>query len=183
MIIGVCGTLASGKDTVADYVASTGYTHVSTGDLIRSYIKDNDLGEIDRDNLRKVGNKLRAEKGAGYLVELAVKQHPDKLVVSGLRTIGEVDALFKAGGHLIGVDAPIERRYEWAKYRERIGDEVSFEYFREQELIENSHTSNHEQRINDVMSMANIVISNDGTMVELEAKVDDALARFKEGEQ
>jgi dephospho-CoA kinase len=180
MIIGVCGTFASGKDTVAEYIQSKGYEHVSTGDLIRQYIRDNNLGETDRDNLRKVANELREEKGAGYLVKEALKKHPDHVVVSGIRATGEVDALFDAGGHLIAVDAPIDKRYQWAKARGRIGDEITYDYFKEQEMAETVNTGHHEQRIMDVIAMAQFDISNEGTLEELHTKIDEILARYEQ---
>lgn len=178
MIIGVCGTFAAGKDVVAEYLASKGFNHVSSGDVLRRYILDNKLGEIDRDSLRIIANRTRAEKGADFFVRQAILSVARPLVISGIRTTGEVEAVKAAGGIMIGVDAPVTRRYNWAKSRGRIGDHITQEKFREQEIAEESDKPTDCQ-ITAVMSMADFDIANDGTLEELYMKVDDVLKRLK----
>jgi dephospho-CoA kinase len=184
MIIGVCGTFAAGKDMVADYLASArGFNHVSSGDVLRKYIVDHHLGEIDRDSMREIANKTRAEKGADFFVHEALASASRPLVVSGIRTTGELEALKNAGGIMIGVDAPISRRYNWAKERGRIGDQITQQKFREQEVAEESDRPTDCQ-ITAVMSLVDFNIANDGTLDELYAKVDDVLKRLmQEGSQ
>ncbi|HSH31675.1 MAG TPA: hypothetical protein VK963_03365 [Candidatus Saccharimonadales bacterium] len=177
MIIGVCGTFAAGKDAVAEYLATKGFLHVSTGDLLRAYIQKHQLGSLERDNLRIVANKIRAEKGGGYFAELALGRTRQPLVVSGIRTVGEVAALRQAGGHLIAVDAPINRRYQWAKGRGRLDHVTSVDDFKRQELAEEGHSPTDSQ-ITIVISMANFNIANDGTLEQLHAKIDEVLERY-----
>jgi dephospho-CoA kinase len=179
MIIGVCGTFASGKDMVAEYIADKlGYIHVSTGDLVREYIRENDLGEIDRDNLRKVANELRAEHGSGYLIETSLEKYNDDVVFSGVRSTGEVETIRNARGTMIAVDAPVNQRYEWAKARKRIGDEITPEYFRQQETAEENHGDPNKQQLTAVITMSDYDIANDGTLEDLNGKIDEVLARL-----
>ena len=177
MIIGVCGTFAAGKDTVAEYIESKGFTHVSSGDVVRQYIRDNNLGGLDRDNLRHVANSTRAEKGGDFFVRHAIETGPRPLVISGLRSSEEVAAVKKEGGVIIGVDAPVTRRYNWAKSRGRIDDSITEEKFKEQELAEESDKPTDCQ-ITVVMGMADYDIANDGTLEELYANVDEVLKRL-----
>jgi dephospho-CoA kinase len=180
MIIGVCGTFASGKDSAAEYIAERlGHLHISTGDLVRQYVRENDLGGIDRDNLWKVANGLRAKHGSGFLITSSLKKYADNVVFSGIRSPGELEAVHQAGGMMIAVDAPIDRRYQWAKSRGRIGDEITAEYFRQQEAAEENRDDPNKQQLTTVISLSDFDIANDGTLEELHAKIDDVLMRLK----
>lgn len=181
MIIGVVGTFAAGKDAVADYIASKGFTHVSSGDVVRQYIRDNNLGGLDRDNLRKVANSTRAEKGGDFFIRHALDSAPRPLVISGLRSSIEIEAVKREGGVIIGVDAPVSRRYGWAKSRGRIDDSITEEKFKQQELAEESDKPTDCQ-ITVVMGMADYDIANDGTLEQLQAKIDDVLKRITPAE-
>ncbi len=181
MILGVCGTFASGKDMVALYLTEKlGYIHISTGDLIREYIREHNLGDIDRDNLRKVGNELRAEHGAGYLVESSLKKYGDKVVFSGVRSTGEVAVIKSKGGAMVAVDAPVDQRYKWAKGRGRIGDEITQEYFRHQETAEENHDDPTKQQLTAVITISDIRVANDGTLEDLYVKLDAIVERLKQ---
>ena len=175
-IIGIAGTFASGKDTLAEYIAKKhGYLHVSTGDLIRDETKKRGHS-IHRDNLVWVANELRATKGAGIFVEQALaKFHADKhkgLIVTGIRHPGEVEALRQAGGSLLFIDAPIENRYKWAKARGRLEDKTTLEGFITQEQREMEHPAEGGQNIKTVRKLADVEFMNDRPLAEVEADID-----------
>ena len=77
-IMGLAGTFASGKDTLADYlVAHKNFYHVSTGDIIREESMKLH-GSTDRVYLREVANQMRSERGpgpAGRLRRYCVQWH------------------------------------------------------------------------------------------------------------
>lgn len=180
MIIGVVGTLASGKDSVAEYLArDKGFTHVSTADLLRDYIRDNGLGGLDRDNLRMVANRLRTEQGGDFLVKLALSRPERPIALTAMRSPVEVQAIHEAGGHVIAVDAPVTQRYAWARARGRIDDAVTEEQFKEQEEAEIVNTDPNHQQITAVIAMADFNIANDSTLEELYRKVDVILERYR----
>lgn len=177
MIIGVCGNFASGKDAVANYLESHGFTHISTGDLVREYVTANNLGGLDRDNLLKVANQIRSQKGSGYLVCEALKRGHRNLVISGVRSTGEAQAVHDAKGVIVGVDAPIQIRYDRLKARGRIDDAVSIEDFARQEAAEQSHKQS-ESNITAVLAMTDFQIANDSTEVDLHRRIDDILKQL-----
>lgn len=183
MIIGVVGTFASGKDTVAKYLDDSGFNHVSSGDVLRQYIIDNNLGGLERDNLFKVANKTRAEKGSDFFVRDAIEHWPQPLVISGIRSVGEAEAVISREGIIIAVDAPVTRRYHWAKMRGRIDDSITEEKFKQQEEAEFANTDPSMQQIMTVMGMAQFSVSNDGTLEELYAQVDEILKRITPQEE
>ena len=69
VIIGITGTLGSGKGTIVDYlVRNKGFVHYSVRQYLLKQIRQ--LGmEENRDSMVKVANDLRAKHGASYIVE------------------------------------------------------------------------------------------------------------------
>jgi hypothetical protein len=98
-------------------------------------------GNILRPTLVKVSNQMRAERGAGVLVDLCVEHYKKSgnkvgLVASSIRTKGEVDEIKKQGGLLIFVDADPKIRYERLKSRGRADDFISYKQFLDQQQAE-----------------------------------------------
>ena len=176
--LGVVGQPSSGKDTVAEYIREHyGFTHLSTGDIIRKYVQDNNLGELTRPLLRDVGNQLRKEHGSDYLVQLALKDSHPRLIISGIRSVGEAETLKKNGGKLINIDVPIEKRYEWATARRRDTDHISFEEFKNQQLAEETNDT-YAQNVQLVIPMADYTLENFGTLEELYKKIDELMTKI-----
>lgn len=178
-IIGLAGTFASGKDTGAEYLEHEyGYLHVSTGDIVREEAK-NRSSTTHRDNLFDVANDLRTTKGADVLVKQALDLHKASnergIVISGIRNPKEVEALKNAGGVFIFIDAPINMRYERAKQRGRLEDNTTLEGFIAQEERELNNHDPAAQNISEVKKLADVVITNDGTLSELKTKIDKAI--------
>lgn len=167
-LVGIAGTFASGKDTLANYLAgSLDYQHVSTGDIVREELIKKGL-ETNRDNLVREANDLRRRYGGGVLVEMALdRRESPRLAVSGIRALGEAAMIIVNDGMMVFVDAPARDRYERLRVRGRIDDEVTYEDFvkqEERELV--SNVSSH-QNIEGVRSMAYAELINDGTEQEL----------------
>ncbi len=160
-LIGISGTLASGKDTVAEFlVRDFGFTHTSTGDMVRKVARAK-YDSVERPVLQKAATELRYKKGAGALVLEALKE-PKPLVITGIRTLGEAKALKEAGGVLLFVDAPVEVRYERMKSRLRDNETMlTLEGFQENEAKELYAGPNDEDfNIRGVGEMADIAIQN-----------------------
>lgn len=179
-MLGLSGTFASGKDTVANYLAEEhGFTHVSTGDMIRHEAQMRGQKKL-RDILVAIGNELREAHGPGVLVERALEHfgQSEHLVISGIRAVGEAEALKEAGGKLVFLDAPIGQRYEWLRRRGRIGDETTLEQFKSDEERELNSAQNTRQNINGVKRLANFELLNDRSQAELFAAVRGLLAQL-----
>lgn len=180
MKLAFVGQPAVGKDAVANYIEQKyKLTHISSGDLVRDYVKKNNLGGLDRKNLQKVANELRTKNGGDFLVKVALEKNRDDIIISGLRAIDEVSTFKAMGGKIIVITAPINKRYEWAKMRRRIGDDVSFNDFKKIEEIEKVNIDRNGQNVDQVVSMADIEIVNDGTLEELFRKCDEVVNQIK----
>ena len=182
--IGLVGFGSVGKDTVARYLSDKHqFTHISSGDLVRDYIRKNNLGELTRENLQKVANELRSKNGADYLTVLSLttfteNKNGEKLVISGLRAIPEVTKLKEEGGKIIAVVAPVETRYAWATRRGGATDHVTFEQFKATEEKEAAGNQKEQQNIKAVLELADITIINDGSRDDLYRKIDEALSHI-----
>ena len=175
MIIGLTGTFGAGKDLAAQYLEQKGFEHYSTADVLREEARKEGLN-TERETLRVFVNKLRQEKGDDYLAKEATKRFKgDKIAVSALRSIGEIDYFKKRSDFtLIFVDAPIEIRYERIKDRARAGEEkISFEEFKEKEELEMSGQSS--QRLDYSKERADYIIENAGAPEELYKKLDQII--------
>lgn len=175
-LIGISGTFASGKDTIARRLAEEhGYTHVSTSDLVREAAM-RERGSIERPVLQEVATHHRKEDGPGYFVELALSKHRP-LIISGIRSLGEVKALKAAGGILLYIDAPVEARYE--RMRSRLRDSeasLSLEAFIIQEEKEMyGGPTDADFNLRGIREVADIVIDNTMTLQEFVAAVYEQL--------
>ena len=179
MIIGVTGTLASGKDTLSNYlVSSKGFFHFSLSDAIREECDKRGLPK-DRDTLVNLGNELRAELGNDILARRAVEavesNQAQDAVLTSIRNPAEVAYLKQQPGFvLISVDAPIKVRYDRIVARKRDSDFVDFETFKTQEEKEMSGAA-HEQDLKSVIGMADYHLVNDGTIDEFYGKIEEIL--------
>lgn len=160
-LVGISGSFASGKDTIANHLEKDfGFTHVSTGDMVRE-IAQRERGSIERPVLHEIADEHRRRDGAGAFVEEALKK-PWPLVVTGIRTMGEAKALKAAGGVLIFVDAPVEVRHERVKSRQRDAEtELTLEQFKAFEEKEwYSGDTEADFNLRAIKDMADVVIDN-----------------------
>ncbi len=179
IIIGVTGHPASGKDTIADYLASQGFFKISGGDILREEMQK--LGiPIDRSHIHEFVNEMRKERGNGYLAEEMIKKIKGNAVVSGIRNSEEIRIFREKFGNafkLIAVQTPIEARYVRAKERGRIGDAISFERFKtEEEKEKAAESGSHE--VDNVMALADVIMNNDGSKEDLFQKIDTLVPPF-----
>jgi dephospho-CoA kinase len=172
-ILAVVGRDVSGKDTVGKYLKKEyGFSHVVTGQLLRDYIAAKKLGEPTRDLMIKVATDVRARLGADYFLQVALQSDTQRLALDGVRAMGEVAAVREAGGLVVDIEAPIEKRFERAKDRGRTSDEASFEDFVRHEKMQSLSVTVNGQSLDEVIASADHTIHNDASLPELFAKVD-----------
>lgn len=170
-IIGLTGTFASGKDTLANYlVAEKNFMHLSTSDILRQEALRL-RGSTERPVLFEVANQLRRERGADVFVQISLdmyRGHTDKVydgvIISGIRSIGEVETIHREGGVMVFVDAPVETRYERMAGRQRDAEsQLTLEEFKageEKELARADPTDKTVQNLAAMREMADIHLIN-----------------------
>ena len=181
LIVGITGTSAAGKDTAASYlVDKKGFVHFSLSDILRDEAEKRGW-EQNRDNWIKLGKEIREKYGVGELSRRVIKkikdQGLDKVVVTSIRNPGEIDAFREETDnfHLIAIDAPQRLRFERAKARGNLADEVDFQTFVRQEEKEMA-TSGPGQQLGVCMSMADFEIINDKELPDFYQQLDEVLS-------
>lgn len=181
-IIGLAGTFASGKDSLARFLEEEHQIkHISTSDIVRAFAQEK-YGSIERPILYKTANELRESRGAGVLSEIALERYqsykekyPGGVCISGFRAWAEAEVVKKAGGLIIFSDAPDKMRYERSIARARDNEKTNtFEEFLQREAAENGQV-NSEYSIAGVKARADKILINDGELDDFFAAAEKAL--------
>ncbi len=182
-VVGLTGTIGSGKEVVKEFLEKNFNTATVT---LSSLLKEESLIKkgikITRDIRQNLGNELRKQYGPEILVKIAIGFMPrnkDLLVIDGLRNPAESDFLKKNFGEnykLVGVDAPKEVRFDRTLKRGKESDPKTFEEFLQvDERDQGKGEPSYGQQVGECMQMADFVVDNSGTMEELKRKLQELL--------
>ncbi|MEM4711035.1 MAG: AAA family ATPase [Candidatus Woesearchaeota archaeon] len=132
IVVGITGTIASGKDLIAGFFKEKGFQIISLGEIIREELSKKGI-PLTRQNQQDLGNQLRKEFGGHVLAERALKKfqsYSAPLVIIGIRNLDEIKYLKENSKfYLIGIDAPLEIRWERVKKRNRDSDLLNHDRF------------------------------------------------------
>ena len=173
MLVGLTGRNASGKSTLVGWFSDKGLRSVSCSDSIRAWLREQGV-DTTREALIEGGRELRRRGGAGVLAEMLLEiLDGEDAVVDSIRTPAEVEALRSRGDFfLIEVRADEEARWQRMNARGRAGDPLEKETFLSQEAAEAKSDDEAGQALDATASLADITILNDGTIEELEDKLE-----------
>ena len=167
MLIGLTGRNASGKSTLVSWFAAKGLRSVSCSDSIRSWLAEQGV-EATREALIEGGRDLRREGGPGVLAEMLLESlEGGDAVVDSIRTPAEVKALRSRGDFVL-----IEVRADEDQERARFGDPRDRDTFVAQEEAEVRADDESGQALDATASMADCLVINDGTIGDLEEKIE-----------
>jgi len=170
MILGVSGLNGAGKGEVVEHLASKGFRALSLSDVIRDELAKQGL-EPTRERMIETGNEIRSAEGlaglATRLVSMFERGHD--YVVDSIRHPAEAEALRKLAKdfRLIWVTADETKRFERMRKRGRVGDPTSLEALREIEGRELGSDNPAAQQLLAVRDLADLELSNDGSLEEL----------------
>jgi dephospho-CoA kinase len=181
-LVGLTGKNASGKGEAARLLMKHGYHYGSLSDLLREEIKARNL-ECSRENLILLGQELRRKFGPGFLATRMVEHlktlSNQRHVIDSIRNPSEVEILKQTGQFfLLGVDAPLEIRFQRAQARGRNENAQSLSEFKK---IENQERSNNPfaQQLDHCWEKVDQVIQNDHTLESLEEKIISFLQKIQ----
>jgi dephospho-CoA kinase len=172
VIICLTGMPGAGKSTVANSLKDKGFLVITMGDVIREEaIRLNlDLGDA---NLGKLMIKMRNEMGQGAIAELVIKRikaeiggsasngDPSVVIVDGIRSIAEVNALKRIGDvRLLAIHASADIRFVHMKKRARTDAPLAQNDFRERDSRELS------VGISEAIALADEAISNNNLTIK-----------------
>lgn len=101
-IIGITGSFGSGKSTAASFFQKKGYKVALLSAPLEKEALKRKL-PITREILQDIGNEWREKFGSGVLVGKALKDlgGVKRIVIDGIRNIGEIDEIRKHKNNLI----------------------------------------------------------------------------------
>ncbi len=172
--MGLTGRNASGKSTLVSWFSNRGLRSVSCSDSIRAWLSEQGI-ESTREALIEGGRELRRRGGGGVLAEMLLEiLDGEDAVVDSIRTPAEVEALRNRGDFfLIEVRADSESRWKRMVDRGRSGDPSEKEVFLAQEAAEAKSDDEAGQALDATASLADITVINDGTIADLEVKLEE----------
>jgi dephospho-CoA kinase len=182
VIIGIAGSFGAGKGVVVDYlVQHKGFKHYSVRNFIFDEARRRGLDITKgREVTIPLGNELRATHGPAYLVESLYQQalqDGSDAVIESLRAVAEVRRLRELGALVIGVDADERLRFERSIGRGSETDHVTFEEWLDQQSRESNPDDPTKQDIFGALKEADIIVTNNGTLEELYAQIEQALTK------
>lgn len=185
-VIGLTGTIGSGKEIVREIFEknANSYSVVLSSLLKEDALKKQGI-KITREIRQNLGNELRKQYGTSVLVKIAVsfmQKNKDFLIIEGIRSPGEADFLREKFGDdfkLISVDASQQTRFERISHRGREGDPKTWEEFvKLDERDQGKDEPEYGQQVRKCIEMADIALQNDGSLEELQKKVEDVIKQF-----
>lgn len=174
MVIGISGSFSSGQDTLARYLRDEhDFVWISTSDMVREEAKRL-YGSVERPDMHNAAKYLRETYGGGILVKRAMeiyKTIPKKsgIVLSGIRSTGELREVLNSGGQIIYTDADPDVRYKRMVARHRdLETRLTEEEFLEREKSEwyagDADTDHNRRDIYAYASEHNTVLWNDNDL-------------------
>ncbi|MEK7494452.1 MAG: AAA family ATPase [Patescibacteria group bacterium] len=177
IIIGVTGEIASGKDTVTQYLEEKySAKKYRFSDTLRGVLSELGLEET-RLNLHNLSTALRHNYGENILaqgIQLRVIRDTsaDLIVIDGIRRKYDMDFFVDFPGFvLIYVSAPIELRYERTIKRHQNADDQTKTF----EEFQADHERETETTILALKEQAKFVIENTGSLEDLQVSIEKIL--------
>ena len=179
LIIGLTGSISSGKGTVVEHLekkyGASGYTFST---MLKDALKRFHL-EINRDNLIKMSEIIRETFGEDTMAKTMGKDVESDaheiIVVDGVRRMADIEYLKKIDGFvLVKLEAKSETRYKRMITRGEKADDNSKTY---DEFLADAKRST-EVSIDEVKQYAQESLDNNGSFEELYAQVDTLVAKY-----
>jgi dephospho-CoA kinase len=183
LCIGLTGRMACGKGEAVRILGARGFNYVSLSDIVRREAAKIDPA-VSRSRMQDIGNRLRAEGGAGVLGRMVRERiatsGETRWVIDGIRNPAEVRELKKISDFfLIGIDCPIPtilaRMKERGRATDAVGEaELRASLDREWGLGEPEGG----QQVGPTLAMADFTVANDGTLADLETRLGEVLEKI-----
>lgn len=179
MILGICGTIAAGKETLTGFFREKGFVYLESSQVIKDELR-REGREVTRESMQDKGDELRAKYGVSAIMIMLLdktRTEPTKnYILDSLRNDGEAEFMRKEVKDfiLIGVDAPKELRFKRTLKRAKASDPKTWEEFLVVDGRDQNDTSNPlGQQTRKLLDMADFVIFNDGELAKSKNQVEE----------
>jgi len=172
MIIGLTGSMGSGKGEIVKILEKEGFKYVTLSSMVREEARKRGVPE-EREKLMEVGNSMRKEGGAGVLAvrayESTLVNGGGKWVIDGIRNPAEIVELKKYEGvHIVGIKTDLNLLVDRILSRNRDSDPKSREeVLRKVEREWGKGEPEDGQQVGKCMELTDYTIDNGGTLEDL----------------
>ncbi len=178
MIIGITGTIGSGKGVAAKHLKRKyHFNTINLGNIIRSIAKKEHV-EPTRDKLHRLQEKYHKKHGKDYIISLAFekinKNKWKNVAIDGIRLPEQAIFAKRNKIKLIFIDASPVVRFERMKKRHRHNYSKTLQQFKKEEAKEWKNFN-----LRKTFSYADYKIFNNGSEKELFKKIDKIMKKLK----
>jgi dephospho-CoA kinase len=178
-MIGISGPFGSGKTTAANFFQKKGFKVISLSSFLEQEAKKRNL-PLTRHVLQEIGNEWREKYGPAILMKkaLAGLNTHDKVVIDGLRNLGELEELKKNNGTVIAIVADRKVRFERLKNlkrREKLTESL-FQKLDLRDLGVGEKITGLQTAL--CIALADVFIDSNSTMSDFEKKLDNFLREY-----
>lgn len=176
--IGIIGTIGAGKDTAGDYLGQRlGWPSYQISSPLKELLVESGE-ELSRENLIALGTKLAHEKGPAYLAEYILAHAPNKLIITGMRQLEQIEYLRSSCDlTIIAIDASPEIRFKRIGQTGKLGEADTLSNFMACEKAENS--APNVQRLFECLKLADLFVKNEGSLEDLYAQLDKLIIQLR----
>lgn len=169
LAVGISGRIAAGKTTVARIIEAKGFAYTRFSLVVDEEIRSR--GKIPNRELRqREGLRIHNEYGQRWLAERALRrvEQNDRVIVDGLR-FPEDHAYFveRYGTNFLHIHVTASREVRQARYALKGDGEIEFSIADAQPV---------EASIDDLASLAHVLVTNAGSLDDLRTTVDAIVA-------
>ncbi len=161
--------MASWKDFAGEYIANKLWVEsIWISSWLRIIAQQRGVEET-RENLIKIGKEVAKKHGDWYLAEILLQNSSkDIVVITGPRQLGQLKFLRENTDSIfVGILADPVIRYERMMQRGKVGENISFERFLQEEQMEEAAN----QSAAKCLEQSDIFIENNGSVKEFEEKM------------
>ena len=179
MIIGVCGRIGAGKETLTKFLRDKGFVYLESSKALKEEL-GREGRQVTRESMQDKGDELRKKYGVGAVMIILLdktRKEPEKnYIFDSLRNTGEAEFLRKEREDfiLIGVDASREIRFKRMLKRGKESDPKTWEEFLKVDERDNFDTSDPMgQQTGKLLEICDYVVVNEGDLQEGLKKVEE----------
>lgn len=169
-IIGLVGPIRAGKTTISAYLAKRyGYRLASNSELLKSIAINLGINS-DRSNLKRLGDAIFSVLGNETLARYRISKSEEfPIVVDGIRYIEEIRTYTQIPSfRLLGVTAGSQQRYERTIALAHQGKDSHLSL----DAFNSLSVARSEESVPTLIQMADHVITNDGSLTNLENSIE-----------
>lgn len=180
MLIGLVGTLGSGKGIVRELLEERGFEGRIFSNVLKEELIKRGM-EVNRENLQDMGNEIRNNEGTNALAKKLIESLDlsKDCFVDGIRNPGEIEELKANGFVILSIDAPREIRFKRMLERRAKRDPKSWDEFLKIEKRDLGEEDKAGQQVSKCMEMADFKLINDLDKKDLNNKITEFLEKIK----